>query len=268
MFHRNIFRDEGDAMTLTDQDINSAMMRKSLIRHGEAEQLGPACYELRMGRVYYDLTEGNRRIQVGEGDTILIKPGHRVVLITLEELSIPHDIIARVVNKGSLFSIGLSPVATYADPGFEGNLGIVTQNISDKYIALPVGESIAKVDFTRLTGSVAHPYRGQHGFQTQIWPIKTHLQKTYDQVRRDPRIESEKIEAYKLLPEATAKLLRKIERRQRIVDRAIVAAVVFNAICLALISTKAMETFYGILGNLAASAIAAAFAFGLGRKDY
>jgi dCTP deaminase len=254
-------------VTLTDQDIGSEMAQQNLIRHGVAGQLGPACYELRMGRVYYDLTEGNRRIEVGEGETILIKPGHRVVLITLEELSIPHDIIARVVNKGSLFSIGLSPVATYADPGFEGNLGVVTQNISDKYIELPIGESIAKVDFTRLSGSVAHPYQGQHGFQTQIWPIKQHLQKTYEQVRGDQRVESEKAEAYKLLPDATAKLLRNIERRQRVVDRAIVAAVVFNAIFLALISTKAMEAVYGIVGNLVASTIAAAFTFGLGRKD-
>jgi dCTP deaminase len=66
------------------------------------------------------------------------------VLITAEDLAIPDDILVRVVSKGSLFSIGLSPVATYADPGFTGNLGIVTENISDKYVELPQGEAIAK----------------------------------------------------------------------------------------------------------------------------
>jgi hypothetical protein len=36
----------------------------------------------------------------------------------------------------------LNPVATHADPGFGGNLGIVTQNLSDKFIELPQGEPI------------------------------------------------------------------------------------------------------------------------------
>ncbi len=58
-----------------------------------------------------------------------------------------------MVCKGSLFSIGLSHVATYADPGFKGNLGIVTQNLSDKYIVPPPGEQIAKIDFTQLSGA-------------------------------------------------------------------------------------------------------------------
>ncbi len=56
-----------------------------------------------MGNIYYDLTEADRRIDASASGTILIKPGHRVVLITLEELVVPNDIIARVVSKGSLF---------------------------------------------------------------------------------------------------------------------------------------------------------------------
>lgn len=73
-----------------------------------------------MGNVYYDLTEGDQPIAIAAGQDILIKPGHRVVLITHEELAVPDDVLARVVSKGSLFSIGLSTVATYADPGSPG----------------------------------------------------------------------------------------------------------------------------------------------------
>ena len=121
-----------------------------------------------MGHVYYDLTEADRRIEVGDSDKILIKPGHRVVLITLEELVVPPDIIARVVSKGSLFSIGLSPVCTYADPGFHGNLGIVTQNISDKYIELPIGEPIAKVDFSKLKKRLIDPIKDSMVFSPRF----------------------------------------------------------------------------------------------------
>ncbi len=137
--------------------------------------------------------------------------------------------LARVVSKGSLFSIGLSPVCTYADPGFQGNIGIVTQNISDKYIELPVGELIAKVDFSRLSQPATQPYSGQHGFQMKIWPIKHHLQKTHDEVSKDPRVESERAEAYKLLPKATADFLIGVQRRQVVVDIALFVAIFVNA---------------------------------------
>jgi dCTP deaminase len=246
-----------DQMNLTDGEIADEMAAGRLVRNGDSAQLGPACYELRTGRIYYDLTEGARRFDVGEGGKILIKPGHRVVLITQEELIVPPYMIARIISKGSLFSIGLSPVCTYADPGFPGNLGVVTQNISDKYIELPVGESIAKVDFSRLSKPVDRPYQGQHGYQTEIWPIKYHLQKTHAEVSGDPRVDSEKVEAYKLLPQATANLLRSMEKRQRFIDVAIIAAVFINAVLLCAISTKAIDTIVGILGNLIASAIVA-----------
>ena len=79
------------------------------------------------------------------------------MLITYEELEVPSDVVAGVFSKGSLFSVGLSPTATYADPGFAGHIGIDTQNISNKYIVLPARETIAKVEFTRLSG--ANPYK-------------------------------------------------------------------------------------------------------------
>jgi dCTP deaminase len=254
-------------MTLVDSEIAREISSGGLILNADKERIGPACYELRMGPIYYDLTEGDRRVEVGEGQKILIKPGHRVVLITLEKLLVPADMFARVASKGSLFSIGLSPVCTYADPGFQGNLGIVTQNISDKYIELPIGEPIAKIDFTRLLRKVDHPYQGQHGFQAQIWPIKHHLQKDYGQVKGDPRVESEKKEAYKLLPAATARMLRRMERRQRTIDIAILAAVLINAVMLAVVSTKLLDTTVGLVGNLIATAIAACFVLVTGKED-
>jgi dCTP deaminase len=249
-------------MTLTDRQIAAEMVEGRLVRKGTDKQLGPACYELRMGPIYYDLTEGAQRFDASDGRRVLIKPGHRVVLITQEEVVIPPDFIARVISKGSLFSVGLSPVCTYADPGFTGNLGVVTQNISDKYIELPVGESIAKIDFARLSDSVDHPYRGAHGYQTQIWPIKYHLQKSHAEVSNDPRVESEEVEAYKLLPKVTAELLRRMDQRQRVVDTAIIAALIANAVLLSLISTNYVGTLIGIIGNLIATGIVAMIVIG------
>lgn len=241
--------------TFSDVEIATEMALGRLIRHGDGARLLGACYELRLGSVYYDLTEGDRPIQIEPGQQVLIKPGHRVVLITHEELDMPRDVLARIVSKGSLFSIGLSAVATYADPGFSGNIGIVTQNISDKYIVLPHLEPIAKVDFTRLTSAADKLYAGQHGFSVQIWPIKHQLQKTHADVASDPRVASEKEESYRLLPQATATVLKSLERRKYLTDAAILVAVVLNASAVFLVGNKLIESFQGLVGNLVASLI-------------
>lgn len=241
--------------TLTDSEIEDEMRDGQLIKNGDARQVSGACYELRLSNVYYDLSESDEPIQVAAGQNILIKPGHRVVLITHEELEVPSDMLARIVSKGSLFSVGLSPAATNADPGFSGNLGIVTQNISDKYIVLPQLEPIAKVDFTRLAGDVNRAYQGQHGFRTRIWPIKHQLQKTHAEVADDPRVRSKKEESYRLLPEATAEVLRRLERRQFLTDAAILFAVVLNATTIFLIGGKLIDNVQGLVGNLVASVV-------------
>lgn len=245
--------------TLSDADIKARMAENQLVRGGNPLHVGPACYELRMGSIYYDLTEGEARIDASKIGSVLIKPGHRVVLITQEELDIPNDIIARVASKGSLFSIGLSSVSTYADPGFTGNLGIVTQNFSEKYIEIPIGEPIAKIDFSALSRAAENPYRGQHGFQTQIWPIKHQLQKTYTDVKNDPRVGTEEDEAFMILPRATASAMRHLQRKQRTVDTAILFALFFNTLILAAISSHFFEPVAAIVTNLISSAIVGVF---------
>lgn len=245
--------------TLSDNEIRSRLAVSELILDGDESQIGPACYELRTGNIYYDLTENGRRIDASKAGNVLIKPGHRVVLITQEQLHIPNDIIARVASKGSLFSIGLSPVCTYADPGFSGNLGLVTQNLSDKYIEIPIGESVAKVDFSLLSAPVGNPYRGQHGFHTRIWPIKEHLQKDYEDVKSDPRVDSEEAESFRILPAATAKAIRHLQGRQQRVDLAILAAIFINTLTLAFAIGDPGGVAAAIAVNLISSALIGAF---------
>lgn len=243
--------------TLNDTQILVELGAKRLIRNPDPNRVAGACYELRMGNVYYDLTEGGKRIPLLPGQMALIKPGHRVVLITFEDLQVPPDILVRIVSKGSLFSVGLSPVATYADPGFAGNLGIVTDNISDKYIELPQGEPIAKADFTRLSGPVAKVYEGQHGFQMGIWPIKTQLQKTHTEVMHDPRVGSERQEALALLPNATRTIIRQIEGTQAWINLCLFVAVILNAAALFAVNKHLLDNVVAVITNLVASAVIA-----------
>lgn len=247
--------------TLSDREILARVDEFGLIQEFDISRLGAASYELRLGDVYYDLTESDARIDVSPFRSVLIKPGHRVVLITQEQLNVPLDLVARVVSKGSLFSIGLSPVSTYADPGFVGKLGIVTQNMSDKYIELSLGEPIAKIEFSLLSSPTTRPYRGQHGFHTQIWPIKHHLQKVHAQVASDERVQDELREANKIIPAATVAIIRKIQNRQKYLDALLIGLVLLNGILLMLVNDKKIEFATAILTNIISSVLVGAFSF-------
>lgn len=252
--------------TLSNVDLEKEIQAGKLLTGIDEEMVEGSSYQLRLGNVYYDLSENGKRIELTEGEKVLIKPGHRVVLITEEEFDVPANMVSRVVSKGSLFSIGLSPVATYADPGFSGNLGIVTQNFSNRYVELSQGEPIAKADFSKLSKPATKLYNGQHGFQAQIWPIKTHLQKTHREVANDRRVFSEQEEALALLPEATRVTIRRLENRVLWLLAMLVLAISLNGIALYLVETQShlLDDFYGVLGSLIASGIVAVLALVVG----
>lgn len=239
----------------SNNKISYEIKNNNLIIDYTPSNIGPSYYELRMGNCYYDLSEGDRLIQLEPNQDIIIKPGHLVVLITKERLNIPNDILGRVISKGSLFSIGLTPACTNADPGFSGNLGIVTQNISDKYIVIPQNESIAKIDFSSLESATTKPYVGQHGFQTNTWPIKKQFQKTYADVANDPRIDTEAIESHKIIPNYVSLSIRKCLRYQKISSFLLLFLMIINAILIAGIDEQWLTTTISLAISIIASLI-------------
>lgn len=182
---------EGYIGTLNDIAIETLCSKGILVsRNYKPENVSQACYELSAGNIYYDITQNFKRIDISEEgfEYILIKPKQSVVIITKEELNIPDNVIGRVLTKGNLFSIGLLPVNTYADPGFQGNLGIILHNNSINYLKLKEDELIAKIEFSALQEPVNTRYNGQHGYKTKIWPIPVEYSLTDDEIRTDARI--------------------------------------------------------------------------------
>ncbi len=178
------------AGTLPDSEIKSMCVNGQLIvENYEAGCVQQACYELRAGTVYYDLgSSPPTRHSLDGGGHILLKPKQLLVSITMETLRLPLDILGRILTKGKLFSIGVLPVNTYADPGFVGNLGLVLYNLSNRYLRIAVGTPIAKIEFSRLEEPVQDGYHGQHGYRTQIWPVPSDMVVSSEDLQADPRI--------------------------------------------------------------------------------
>jgi dCTP deaminase len=210
---------------LTDDDIRREADQGRLI----AENFSPvnvrqACYELRAGDVYYELSGEKKRIVLKTPDDfVLLKPYQLAVIITLETLDMPADVIGRVLMKGKLFSLGLVPVNTYADPGFSGRLGIVIYNASPRYIRISQGEAIAKMEFERLHAPVRKPYTGQHGYQTEIWPIPDHMILPVEQARRDPRVADFGAELSRSFGDDFGRLVDRVFRYERVMFLSVLA---------------------------------------------
>ena len=104
-----------------------------------------------------DLTE---LVKVGPDEPFILHPGEFVLGQTLERVSLPDDLVARLEGKSSLGRLGLviHSTAGFVDPGFEGNLTLELSNLANLPITIYQGMPIGQISFMRLDGSVEHPY--------------------------------------------------------------------------------------------------------------
>jgi dCTP deaminase len=202
---------------LTDRDIKAEASAGRLITGNFVpENAQQSCYELRAGRTYYDISAGGDQLRAAPPeDYILIKPHQMIVVITEEFLRIPDDIVGRVMLKGKLFSLGLAPINTYADPGFDGHLGVVLYNTSPNFLKIAPGDSLAKIEFERLHEPVETPYQGQHGHLTEIWPIPRQMIISRGGAVRDSRMQAFSDEARRAFGEEIGDVFDRIFRYER-----------------------------------------------------
>jgi dCTP deaminase len=104
-----------------------------------------------------DLTEA---VEV-EGDRpFILHPGEFVLGQTLERVSLPDDLVARLEGKSSLGRLGLliHSTAGFVDSGFSGNLTLELSNVANLPITIYYGMPIGQISFMRMDGPVERPY--------------------------------------------------------------------------------------------------------------
>jgi dCTP deaminase len=124
-----------------------------------------------------DLTE---LVSIEDDEPFIIQPGTFVLGSTLESVTLPDDIVARVDGRSSLGRLGLLVHATagYVDPGWMGKLTLELSNQSQMPIALYYGMKISQISFLRLSTPVERPY-GSEGlaskYQGQTGPTPSRI---------------------------------------------------------------------------------------------
>ena len=134
----------------------------------------PASVDIRLGptfRVFHNhrtaaidlrdpptqLTEG---VEIAGDEPFVIHPGEFVLGRTLEQVSLPGDVVARIEGRSSWGRLGLIVHATagFVDPGFEGTLTLEVTNLTRIPIELWPGLPIAQLSFMALDRPAERPY--------------------------------------------------------------------------------------------------------------
>ncbi|MCH6556219.1 MAG: dCTP deaminase [Chloroflexi bacterium] len=180
---------------LSDRTIKEELAASRLVIEPLDEaNIQPASIDLQLDRVFRifrvtrrpfvdvrqpmdDLTE---LVTIEDEEPFIIQPGTFVLGSTLEYVTLPDDIVARVDGRSSLGRLGLLVHATagYVDPGWTGKLTLELSNQSQMPIALYYGMKISQISFLRMSTPVDRPYGSESlasKYQGQTGPTPSRI---------------------------------------------------------------------------------------------
>jgi dCTP deaminase len=161
---------------LSDKDIRAEIEAQRVVLDPyDADMIQPSSIDVRLDKFfrlfdnhkypYIDPAEEQpeltRLVEVTDEEAgFVLHPGEFVLGSTLETVSLPDDLAARVEGKSSLGRLGLMTHATagFVDPGFSGHVTLELSNVATLPIMLYPGMKIGQLCFFRLSSPAEHPY--------------------------------------------------------------------------------------------------------------
>jgi dCTP deaminase len=104
-----------------------------------------------------DLTE---LVEVDGEEPFILHPGEFVLGSTLERVTLPDDLVARLEGKSSLGRLGLliHSTAGFIDPGWDGHVTLELSNVANLPITIYPEMKIGQLSFMQLTEAAQRPY--------------------------------------------------------------------------------------------------------------
>ncbi|MBU2009206.1 MAG: dCTP deaminase [Chloroflexi bacterium] len=181
-------------MVLSDRTIREEIEKgRIVIDPFDPSCVQPASVDLHLGRkllvfrtwkypYYIDLRQPLDGLTTGvaipKHQPFSLQPGEFVLASTVESITLPNDIVARLEGKSSLGRIGLliHSTAGYVDPGWQGHLTLEISSAARMPILLYAGMRISQISFLRLTTPADRPYGHpelKSKYQGQKGPTRT-----------------------------------------------------------------------------------------------
>lgn len=166
-------------MILSDRDIKKALKEKRIIVDPKPDlsvQLGSCSIDLRLGKKFRVFNHSKvalidpynpcatkelmTEIEVKNNDPFILQPGDFVLATTMETITIPDDLLARLEGRSSLGRLGIvvHSTASVFDPGWHGVAVLELGNLGRMPVALYPGMRICSFTFEELTSPADEPY--------------------------------------------------------------------------------------------------------------
>ena len=124
---------------------------------------------------------------VESGDeAFILHPGEFVLGSTLERVTLPDDLVARLEGKSSLGRLGLliHSTAGFIDPGWDGHVTLELSNVANLPITIYHGMPIGQMSFMRMDEPVERPYGTAEAgskYQGQRGPTPSRYWKNFEE---------------------------------------------------------------------------------------
>lgn len=187
-------------MVLADRTIRRLLEEGRIgIDPYEEELLQPSSVDVRVDRLFrvfrnsrypfidvkQPMEELTELVEIDEDEPFILHPGEFVLGSTLERLSLPDDLVARLEGKSSLGRLGLliHSTAGFIDPGWDGHVTLELSNVANLPITIYYGMKIGQVSFVQLSEPAESPYgAGALGskYQGQSGPTPSRYWKNFE----------------------------------------------------------------------------------------
>lgn len=169
-------------MILSDRDIKKALAARRIRitpKPNLRVQLGSCSVDLRLGRqfrvfnhsklAYIDpnrsvpVKDMMREVAVKAGEPFVLQPGDFVLATTIENITLPDNLIGRLEGRSSLGRLGIvvHSTASIFDPGWSGVVVMELGNLGRMPVALYPGMRICSMTFEELSSPADVPYRNK-----------------------------------------------------------------------------------------------------------
>ncbi|MFH0834329.1 MAG: dCTP deaminase [Patescibacteria group bacterium] len=187
-------------MILSDHDIRDAIQSGRIKIDAPdqkfLENIGPSSLDLRCGSHFkvYEHTKFSlldpanpatfencsRMLEVASpSEPFIVQPNDFILGVTLEKITLPNDLVARVEGRSSLGRLGIivHSTAGFVDPGFSGTITLEITNINKMPVALYPGMRVCQLAFETLTSpaEVDYSQKTTQKYQGQVFPEESRI---------------------------------------------------------------------------------------------
>ncbi len=162
-------------MVLSDRTIATAIADGRIgIDPYDAALLQPSSVDVRVDRTfrvfhnarypYIDVKQAQEAlteiVEIDGDEPFILHPGEFVLGSTLERITLPNDLVARLEGKSSLGRLGLliHSTAGFIDPGFDGHVTLELSNVANLPITIYYTMKIGQISFMQMTEPASKPY--------------------------------------------------------------------------------------------------------------